>query len=514
MKRIFPLALLILLLLTVAACSGGGAGANPGGGTTEPQRTTAEPGAAASVQTESQQGDVLSGEKPVLRQLQPYDRFDPSTDRTAIFLEEKTGYKSIYEMLPEELPNEKLNLLMANQEKYDIMRLTRDQFFRLAETGALQPLNELLDQYGQNLLAGIEDEAWKAATIDGQIYAIPQTGTGDSVGASLVVRKDWLDELGLEVPKTRDELYSVMKALKQQKDVIPLVWHGGILAEIASTFGIYNTWDVIDGELYHSAEHPRLKEYLQFMNQLYTEGLIDSEWPINTGSIAIEKFTSGKAGMMKLAWWSAPAVVSALERNFPDAELATIPFLPDENGKAGIGIHTGITYFIAIPKWADHKEHAMNYMNMKLEEDLFKELVIGQEGVHHRVEDGKYFPILPAFDELNNGSYFLTGVDGRVYPDYWQARVRKDPILFHYYEELQDLADGLFIEDPMSNAPPIQSISEHIQKLAKFSEDTFLRYIAGAESIDNFDSFLSQWRADGGEQMVKDAREWYHSHQE
>ena len=409
------------------------------------------------------------------------------------------------------MANEKLNLLMSNKEKYDILRLTKDQFFTLAEAGALEPLNDLIDQYGPNIKAGINEKTWEASTIDGKIYAIPQAGTGTYASASLVVRKDWLDELGLQIPTNRDELYEVLKAFKEKKNVIPLVWYGSVLPEIASTFGIYNSWDIVDGQLYNQAEHPRMKEYLAYMKKLYTEGLIDAEWPINTGTTSIEKFTSGKAAMMRLAWWSAPSVVSALERNFPDAELATLPFLTDENGKAGVGINTGITYFIAIPKWAPNKEHAMNYMNMKFEEDIFKELVIGQEGVHHKVEDGKYFPILPAFDDLNNASYFLTGVDERVYPTYWQARVRKDPVLYNYFEELQTLAEGLFVEDPMSNAPPITSISEHTQKLAKFSEDTYMRYIADAESLDNFDTYLAQWRADGGEQMVKDARAWFAS---
>jgi putative aldouronate transport system substrate-binding protein len=38
-----------------------------------------------------------------------------------------------------------------------------------------------------------------------------------------------------------------------------------------------------------------------------------------------------------------------------------------------------------------------------------------------------------------------------------------------------------------------------------------MRFIAGAESLDNFESYLAQWKADGGEQMVNDARAWFAS---
>jgi len=505
MKKTITLLMLITVLL-VSACSG----SNNGGGNKE----TAPPANTGSAtDAPKPTNDVLSGAKPQLRQLQPFDRFDPNTYFTAKFLEEKTGYKTTYEMLPEELPNEKLNLLMANREKYDIMRLSKEQFFTLAEAGALEPLNDLLDQYGDKLKAGIQDSTWSAASIDGKIYAIPQGGTGIYASSTLVVRKDWMEELGLQVPTNRDELYEVLKTIKAKKNVIPLTGQLSLMPEIAATFGIPNTsWMEMDGKLIHQSEHPRMKEYLAFMNKLYKEGLIDSEWPINTSSVAIERFTSGQAAMMSLAWWSAPAVVNALQRNFPDGDFVTIPYLKDEQGHSPIGVNTGIAYFMAIPKWSENKEHAMNYMNLKLEENLFKELVIGQEGVHHKFEDGKYFPILPKFDEeLNNASFFLTGVDESVYSTYWQARVRKDPILFNYFEELQKLAEGHFVIDPMSNAPPIASISENSQKLTKFSNDTYLQFIAGSVSLDTFDSYLAQWKADGGEAMIKDANDWYSS---
>jgi len=81
--------------------------------------------------------------------------------------------------------------------------------------------------------------------------------------------------------------------------------------------------------------------------------------------------------------------------------------------------------------------------------------------------------------------------------------------LFNYFEELQQLADGLFVIDRLSNAPPIASISEHSQKLTKFSNDTYLQFIAGTASLDTFDSYLAKWKADGGEAMNKDANAWF-----
>ena len=473
--------IMIAMLLLLAACSGGG------------------------------NVDVSSGNKPNLRALYPFERYDPNKEYIAELISESTGYKVNYEMLPEELPDEKLNLLMANKEEFNYIKVNKAQFFNLAESGALEPLNELIEKYGPNIRDGIFEETWKATTIDGTIYGIPEGITGLGANSSLIVRQDWMDELGLAIPTTRDELYQVLKTIKEKKNVIPLTGYGGVFAEIANTFGITTTWKEVDGGLIHRDQDPRMKEYLAFMNKLYEEGLIDSEWPINSGTKVIERFTSGQAAMMSLAWWSAPAVFNALEKNFPDAKIGVLPFLKQDTGEEAIwGVNAGITYVIAIPKWAKNKEHTMNFLNMKLEEKLFKKLTIGEEGVHHTFEDGKYFPILPIFNDLyNNASYFLTGVDERVYPTYWQARVRKDPILQNYYDQLQELVKGKFVIDPLSNTPPIESISKYSQVLYKYSEDTFLTYIAGTESLDGFDAYMAKWLADGGEQMVKDANAWY-----
>ncbi|MFD0960436.1 extracellular solute-binding protein [Paenibacillus chungangensis] len=519
MKKLISLMMIMVLVVVTAACSGSDSGKETNKGSDKPQATNSG-GSNSGDKEKTDEGakNVLDGDKPTLRQLQPFNHFDPNNDYVAKFLEEKTGYKVKYDMLPEEMFNEKLNLLMANKEPYDFMKLGKDQFYNLVEAGALEPLDELLEQYGDNLKAGINEETWKAATVDGKIYGVPEGGTGLSASTNLVIRKDWLDELGLEIPTNRDELYNVLKTIKEKKNVIPLSGYKSIFPEIATTFDIPTlssnafAWGELNGELIQQAQHPKMKDYLAFMNKLYDEGLIDSEWPINTGSKVIEKFTSGKAAIMSVAWWSSPSIVSALAKNFPDAKLETLPYLTGDSGKPSVGAGAGISYYIAIPKWAKNKEHAMNLINMKLEENLFKELVIGEEGVHHKVEDGKYYPILPKFnDDLNNASHFLTGTDQRVYEDYWQARVRKDPVLQGYYEQFQQQAEGNFVVDPMSKAKPIESVSKYTQSLMQFSEDTYMKYIGGSDSLDTFDSYLAQWEANGGKEMVEDAREWYNS---
>ncbi|MDQ1914192.1 extracellular solute-binding protein [Paenibacillus sp. GD4] len=491
------------LAALAAACNGGEKVDN-----TKPQGTTPAPTA---------QGDA-NKPKPEFKALLQYGRFDPNNEVVAKLLNEKTGYKVTYDMLPVENPDDKLNLLMANKEKYAFMLLSAPQYSKLAASGALEPIDELVNKYGTNMKNVISQNSWNGAKLNGKIFGIPQTGSGTVVNTALIVRQDWMDELGLKPPTTRDELYNVMKTLKEKKNVMAL--SGGkspLVPEILPTFGLTMVqstattgWQDVNGKLVNAVENPNMRKYLEFMKKLYTEKLIDQEWSLNQANKVIENFTSGKAAIISNGYFNAPTVQNALLKNTPNAKIASLPYLKGDDGKVQVMGTAGISYYVGIPKWAENKEEIIKYLDLKLDKEIHKEATIGKEGVHHKVENGNYFPILPIFnDQYNNASTFLTGVDEKNYPIYWQARVRKDPILTDAFNKNQEAAKGNVVVDPLAFAPPLEAIGKYNQKLQKLMEDTFLKFITGSEPLENYDKFLAQWKAEGGDEMTKSANEWY-----
>src|SRR5699024_5263528 len=96
---------------------------------------------------------------------------------------------------------------------------------------AIQPLNEYIDEYGENLKEIIPQEVWDLVTTDGKIYAIPTTNYV-AVTEGVMIRKDWIEKLNLEMPKTPEEFYNVLKAFKEEdpgevgeKNVIPFTFN-------------------------------------------------------------------------------------------------------------------------------------------------------------------------------------------------------------------------------------------------------------------------------------------------
>ena len=59
----------------------------------------------------------------------------------------------------------------------------------------------------------LTDQAWKSATaLDGKVYAVPFSAQANV----LLIRKDWLDKLGLQPPKSWDDLAAVAKDFTTQ----------------------------------------------------------------------------------------------------------------------------------------------------------------------------------------------------------------------------------------------------------------------------------------------------------
>lgn len=105
-----------------------------------------------------------------------------------------------------------------------------------------------------------------------------------------IINKKWLDNLGLEVPETLDDLYNVLKAFKEQdangngdpNDEIPISGAKGLSMDLLNPFGITDVNGkrmlvAEDGTLSYYPITEQYKEGLKWLNKLYQEGIIDAE---------------------------------------------------------------------------------------------------------------------------------------------------------------------------------------------------------------------------------------------
>src|SRR5699024_6611423 len=162
------------------------------------------------------------------------------------------------------------------------------------QQGLLLPLNDLIDEYAPNFKALMEENPnieKSITTTDGNIYALPRINGGASVTwirGPVWINGEWMENLGIdEVPSTTDELYDMLVRFRDEDpngngiaDEIPLtdVSMDSTRPWLLSAFGIKD-WGIeeVDGKVRYSPITDNYRGYLEFMNKLFEEELLDSE---------------------------------------------------------------------------------------------------------------------------------------------------------------------------------------------------------------------------------------------
>lgn len=102
-------------------------------------------------------------------------------------------------------------------------------------------------------------------------------GRGDK---GYFIRQDWLDDLGMDMPKTYDQLHDVLTAFKTEKGansafVLPV---SGMNDFVTGGFGIGSNFYVEDGTIKFGPLEQDYRDYLELMAKWYSEGLIYSDY--------------------------------------------------------------------------------------------------------------------------------------------------------------------------------------------------------------------------------------------
>ena len=119
----------------------------------------------------------------------------------------------------------------------------------------------------------------------------------------LIIRKDWLNELGLALPQTIDEWYIVLKAFKEKKGATaPLTMQKGDLRnDFANAFNFFaptvgNGFYVDRGKVKYGWTEPGFKGFYATMNKWFKEGLLDPNFSTVSSSTIDANIASGKSG--------------------------------------------------------------------------------------------------------------------------------------------------------------------------------------------------------------------------
>ncbi|MER7456671.1 extracellular solute-binding protein [Micromonospora sp. NPDC126480] len=237
-------------------------------------------------------------------------------------------------------------LIGAGDAPFIIPKTYPNQEDAYVSSGAILPVSDYLD-----LMPNLKDKIsrWKLEPeidqhrqADGKFYLLPGVHEKPWHDYSLAVRTDILEELGLAVPKTWDELYTVLKAMKAKyPNTFPFSdrWSkpnpaGNLLNLLAFSYGLqgagwnfqHTSWNADTKKFDYTGATDKYKEMLQYLNKLVSEGLLDPESFTQTDDQARQKLANSKSFVISA---NAQAVVNDyrpdLAKTNPKAKITKIP---------------------------------------------------------------------------------------------------------------------------------------------------------------------------------------------
>lgn len=165
------------------------------------------------------------------------------------------------------------------------------------EGGMFLNYADYIDEYMPNMKAAFEkypDMESLCKMINGEIYSLPRNVWTYSVSNPMYYRGDMMAELGAEVPTTIDEFYNLLVLAKEHYSNVEgfyplmgeLTWMShNLFPAFGDSWQVGNLKNGIpagfedngDGQVRYNYNSDQWRNYLEFMNKLYTEGLIDPE---------------------------------------------------------------------------------------------------------------------------------------------------------------------------------------------------------------------------------------------
>ena len=251
---------------------------------------------------------------------------------------------------------QQLALFITGGDIPDLMAFMDASTFQgYAAEGAFYDITDLVGQYEniQAYLSSVQgytaEDMLARTTVDGAIYGIPSVTTARSY-YSLNIRTDWLKNVGLEIPTTLDEFTEVMRAFKnndpdqdQKDDTYGFSGARGYdsLTPFFGAFGARPDQCYFlseDGKVVTNVLSEDYKAALQYIRDVYAEGLIDPEMFTATYQQTQEKVVRGEFGLWT-GWWSAAGNVvlrfGYTDTN-PEDSLTVIDPPVGADGKTGV----------------------------------------------------------------------------------------------------------------------------------------------------------------------------------
>lgn len=449
----------------------------------------------------------------------------------------------------------KLNTVIASDDLPDIFK-TQDMnvFMQLVQAGQLADLTDVYNKYATDNVKAYQTkfaDAFKGASFNGKLYAIPRMNDNFHEAPFLWIRDDWLKNTNSQAPKTIDQMVALARkfatgdpdgngkngdtyGLAINKDLIRQQ-HASILG-LVSAFGVPGRDESVfyrgkDGKITFAWIQPGMKPALSLLRDMYKEGLLNKEFTAKSESALVEDWTNGKIGMAYGSNWGTWFPYNYVYKK--DGVITRAYPIPTKAGyDYKVGIESNATgQMTMVSKKCKNPEAAIKILS------LYDQTVNRQTAEDfNRYWADEQYRLCPVYIDIANEVYekdllaaFAKGSSASL-----------DPFAKQFYNYVVGFENGTLAKDDnaygtwgqMNKSGSLQIVLNryepdnavvqsilgiqrpdvwltNVSVLDTLTITTFTDIIIGAKPVDYFDTFVQQWLKAGGQQTLNELEKMY-----
>ena len=426
---------------------------------------------------------------------------------------------------------EGLRLSLAAGDKYDAICPVDEGIAQsLIDSGTAIPIGKLMEEHAPILRSAYNDEQWEAINKKdgGELVVYPQPAEMTNIRVGFI-RQDWLDRVGMDVPTTKDEFVAVLRAFRDQdangngdpNDEIPqsgrelLRWfdnlfmmfgvksfEGHVMWEWNEEKGILESHQVSDG----------MRQAIEFIRELYAEGLMDPVMPVQPGADWGAKINGGKVG----TWFhqvqsmrGQTTETCQFMADEPELDVKDFwTFMPAPPRVPGIPEQgytmpkIGVPYF-CITKWAENPELIMKWANWCATEEGVMIQRFGLEGKHWEYDSAGNIKVLadPPVGWRWAMNFYIP-----FYPTIVNAMVNG-----HFISEMIAATKDKIVgyDNEVMPVSVYDGYEDYNPFAAPLYREWGSKFITGDIPMSDWDKYVKEWYDKGGQVVTDRATKWY-----
>ena len=464
--------------------------------------------------------------------------------------------------------NQKVALTIASDSLPDAVVVSdRTYFTAAAEDDMLYDLTEVFDRYASDQVKAIHattnGKAAELVSSGGKMLALPNISVAADGVLVMMMQQNWLDELGLAVPTTVQELHDAAVAIRDAKPAgertIPILGaqkdsrvyadflHSNFSFGFDAIFAAMNAYPgyfVLDGEnkVQYGTLSAETRAALEMLAQWYAEGLIDPEFA--TRDYSQDVVNANECGFFCGPWWALGYGNGDSFKNSETVDWQAYPLFTDDGVWNAKMKTLGTSYTLVNCNVSEEVAAAIVIINNVL---VANEAVFQNE----TAEDIEWYPLRNVLAAMDECEYTyraeISVLNGETEPDAWQnepnykllaadTQVVRSIVPGYKQGEILHRADFLYTSDTESNFQrqyalligdrPYATVelNNPVYSVTYTTNETIDRYwanlealegsvirsiITGKSDISAFDAFVEQWMAEGGEKILQSVQEEY-----